>query len=250
LGGISRVYPPSLLGMAPFVFKNETVGMEVLQGAFGQKLLDDFTEKTKIKGLAILDQGTFNAVSNNSRPIKSLADCKGIKFRGMDAMQVSMFSALGGSAIPIAWTELYAALQTGVVDGQTNPPALIVSAKLYEVQKYLTLIGAQYGYVWLVANNEWYQSLSPADKLMVRDATQAAISAARGVGIVLEEVSLNELRGLGMNIHVPSDKEHQEFQDAVRPTVLTWLKSRMEPKWVDEFMSEISTVEKRLGYSK
>jgi tripartite ATP-independent transporter DctP family solute receptor len=250
LGGVSRVYPPALLGMAPYVFKNEAIGMEVLQGPFGQKLLDDFTVKTNIKGLAIVDQGTFNAVTNNVRPIKSLADSKGIKFRGMDAMQVSLFTALGGSAVPIAWTELYAALQTGVVNGQTNPPALIVSAKLYEVQKYLTLIGAQFGNVWLVANNAWYQALSPADKLIVRDATQAAIYGARGVGIVLEEVSLTELRAQGMNIYAPSDKELQEFQDAVNPIVLKWLKSQMEPKWVDEFLSAISTTEKQLGYSK
>jgi tripartite ATP-independent transporter DctP family solute receptor len=249
LGGVSRVYPPALLGMAPYVFKNEAIGLEVLQGPFGRKLLDDFTGKTNIKGLALGDVGTFMSVTNNVRPIKSPADCKGIKFRGMDAMQVSLFTALGGSAVPIAWAEIYTALQTGVVNGQTNPPSNIVSAKLYEVQKYLTLISAQYGYVWLVANNAWYQALSPADKLIVRDASQAAVYASRGVGVVLEEVSLNELRAQGMTVYAPTDKELQEFQDTVNPVVLKWLKSQMDPKWVDEFLSAISTAEKQLGYS-
>ena len=79
-------------------------------------------------------------------PINRPEDLKGLKMRVMDPMGTAMFNTFRASAVPIAFAEVFISLQTGVVDGQTNPPFLVESAKLFEVQKYLTMARTQWGY--------------------------------------------------------------------------------------------------------
>jgi len=248
MGGLFRIFPTALLLNAPFVFRNEAIAVEVLEGKFGQKLLDAFTEKTGIKGLANVDLYSYLAITNSVKPIRTPSDMAGLKFRGMDTLQVTMFKALGASAIPVAWPETFTALQTGVVHGQTNPISIVSWAKLNEVQKHLTIVNSQYGVQWLVCNKQWYDTLPPEDKMIVRDAAKAAITTSRGLSVLLEEKSIGELRERGMNVYALSDKEILEFQKLARPACLDWLKTQMDPKWVDEFLRVIKEAETKLGY--
>ena len=196
---LSRIFPPAQVLMAPYVFKNDAVAWEVVDGPFGQKLLDAFTEKTGIKALAIMDSG-FLAVSNNKKPLRKPEDFKGIKFRAMGPLQANMFKALGASAVPIPWPEVYTSLQTGVVDGQTNAAFVISVFKLYEVQKYLSLANSQFGYqIWL-CNKQWYDSLSPADQAVLRDAVQAGHISTRSMALLREQESLEQLKKDGMTV--------------------------------------------------
>jgi TRAP-type C4-dicarboxylate transport system substrate-binding protein len=210
--------------------------------------MDGLTQKTGIKGLRILDTAGYLVLTNNVRQLKSPADFKGIKFRGMDSLQVAMFKALGGSAVPIAWPEVYTSLQTGVVQGQTNPTFIVDWAKFYEVQKYLTLANTQYGYQMLICNKGWYDSLSAEDRRIIDDAAQMAQMTARGLGVVLEQIALEKLKEKGMDIYALSDQETLEFQKVARPACLKWLKSQMDPKLVDDFMADVKAAEEKLGY--
>jgi len=248
MAGLYRIFTPALLPFAPFVFRNEAIAVEVLDGPFGQKLLDAFTEKTGIKGLANMDLYSYLAITNSVRPIRAPSDMVGLKFRGMDTLQMTMFKALGASAIPVSWPETFTALQTGVVNGQTNPVSVISWAKLNEVQKYLTLTNSQYGIQWIVCNKQWYENLSPENKMIVRDAAKAAVTTSRGLNCLLEERSIGELKERGMNVYALSDKEILEFQKLARPACLDWLKTQMDPKWVDEFLRSIKEAETKLGY--
>lgn len=244
---LNRIYPPAFCMASPYLFRNLNVAWEVGQGEFGKKLLDGFTEKTGIKGLAVSGLG-FSAISNSVHPIRKPADFKGIKFRGMGKMQVSMFESLGASAVPISWTEVYTSLQTGVAKGQTNPPAIIYAFKLYEVQKYLTLANSQYGYQFWVANKAWYDGLSDVDKRIVRDALDAAMITCRGMGMVLNMKSLDDLKKVGMHIDGLTGAEIKAMQDLARPKCLAWLKTQMDPKWVEDLLAAIDQAEKKLGY--
>ncbi len=248
MGGLHRIFPPAILAFAPYVFRNEAVASEVVSGPFGQKLLDSFTEKTGIKGLICNDIYVFLGISNNIRPIYSPADMKGIKFRGMDSLQVRMFKSLGGNAVPVAFSEVYTSLQTGVVDGQTNPSFLVGAMKWYEVQKYMSLTNSQYGFQWIVSNKQWYDKLSPKDKRAVMASIAAARTASRGVGVVQESLALTNLQKKGMTIVVPSESEIEEFRKLARPACLDWLRSKMDSKWVDEFLVAIENAERKLGY--
>jgi tripartite ATP-independent transporter DctP family solute receptor len=248
LGGLFRIYPPAYLPFAPYVFRNAAIAQATIDGPFGRKLMDGLTQKTGIKGLRILDTAGYLVLTNNVRQLKSPADFKGIKFRGMDSLQVAMFKALGGSAVPIAWPEVYTSLQTGVVQGQTNPTFIVDWAKFYEVQKYLTLANTQYGYQMLICNKGWYDSLSAEDRRIIDDAAQMAQMTARGLGVVLEQIALEKLKERGMDIYALSDQETLEFQKVARPACLKWLKSQMDPKLVDDFMADVKAAEEKLGY--
>ena len=247
MGGLYRIFPPALLPFSPFIFRNEAIATEVIDGPFGKKILDGFTEEKGIKGLGFLNV-LFMAITNSVRQLRTPADMKGIKFRGMDTLQVTMFKSLGASAVPIAWPETYTSLQTGVVHGQTNPSFIVSWAKLDEVQKYMTLANSQYGYQWIVCNKRWYDTLSPENKMIVHDATKYAQYTSRGLSALLEEKAITELKEKGMDVYALSDQETLEFQKLARPACLEWLKTQMDPKWVDELISAIKDAETKLGY--
>lgn len=248
MGGLHRIFPPAILAFAPYVFKNEEVATEVIKGEFGQKLLDEFTRKTGIKGMAFNGIYTFLGISNNVRPIRKPEDMKGIKFRGMDTLQVKMFQALGGSAVPVAFSEVYTSLQTGVVHGQTNPSLLLNAMKWYEVQKYMSLTKSQFGYQWIVCNKSWYEGLSKADRNAFEAAVEAAVVASNGMGVIQENLALEKIQEKGMEVAVLSDEEIARFRELAKPACLDWFREQMDPRWVDEFLAAIDDAERKLGY--
>jgi TRAP-type C4-dicarboxylate transport system substrate-binding protein len=86
----------------------------------------------------------------------------------MDPGQIALYESFGASGTPIPWTELYMALQTGVVDGQMNPPTYIISGSLYEVQDFVTMANIQYSCQWLTINADWLNSLSEEYQYIIR----------------------------------------------------------------------------------
>jgi TRAP-type transport system periplasmic protein len=248
MGGLFRIYPPAILAFAPYVFRNEQVAVEVINGPFGQKMLDEFTKKTGVKGLIYNDIYTYTGFSNSIRQIKTPEDMKGIKFRAMDTLQVKMFQALGASAAPVPFSEIYSSLQTGVVHGQTNPALLVNAMKWYEVQKYMSLTRSQYGYQWLVCNNSWFEKLPPDDQLALHAAVQAAVTASRGIGVLQEAQNIVDLQTRGMEVYIPSDTEVEKFRQLAQPACIEWLKTEVGAHTVDEFMAAIKDAEKKLGY--
>ena len=244
---LHRIFPPSQVMMAPYIFKNDAIAWEVFDGPYGQKLLDAMTEKTGLKALAIQDLG-FLAITNNKRPLVTSEDFKGIKFRAMGPLQAAMFKSLGGSAVPIPWPEVYTSLQTGVVGGQTNAAFVVDAFKLYEVQKYLSLANSQMGYqIWL-CNKSWYDSLPEQDKVAFRDAVKAGRLTARNMSLLLESQAAESLAKKGMTVTSLNGEQVSKLQKLAGPACLEWLKTQMDPKWVDELVQAVDAAEKKLGY--
>ena len=186
-GNIATMYP--LVGVldTPFAIPNMSTAWEVFDGWFGEKIKGSIYEKTGLRCLEILDQGGFFHFTNNKRPIKNIDDINGIKFRTMTLpSHIVFFRSMGASAIPIAWAEVYTALQTGVVDGQHNPLAPILGSKLYEVQRYLTLSGHLWSTHWFMVNDQWYRSLDVDQKRIVRNAANVAKVCGRGITKIYE----------------------------------------------------------------
>ena len=244
---LHRIYPPAQVGMAPYVFKNDAIAWEVLDGPFGQKLLDGFTAKTGIKALAIQDLG-FLTITNNKKPVVTPEDFKGIKFRAMGPLQAAMFKALGASAVPIPWPEVYTSLQTGVVDGQTNAAFVVRAFKLYEVQKYMSMANSQMGYQIYLCNKAWYDGLSAKEKAMVRDSVKIATRTARSMSVLLESQAATALKKEGMKISPLSGEQIAALQKLAGPACLDWLRTQMDPSWVDGLMQAVKDAEKKLGY--
>jgi tripartite ATP-independent transporter DctP family solute receptor len=244
---LHRIFPPAQVMMAPYTFRNDAVAWEVFDGPYGQKLLDAMTEKTGIKALAIQDLG-FLTITNNKRPTVNPEDFKGIKFRAMGPLQANMFKALGASAVPIPWPEVYTSLQTGVADGQTNAAFVVRAFKIYEVQKYMALANSQMGYQIYLCNKRWYDSLSAADKAVLRDAIKAARLTARNMGLLLESQATEALTEEGMQIYPLTGDQVAVLQKLAGPACLDWLRTQMEPVWVDEMLKAVEAAETKLGY--
>ena len=168
-GTSSAVVPEfALLGL-PFLFESLPQAWEVMDGPVGDKL----SAAAEAQGLVVLgfwDNG-IRQTSNNLRPINTPADLAGLKIRTPpDPITIDIFTALGANPQPLAFSELYIALQQGVVDGQENPLINIYSSKLYEVQKYISLTNHKYESTLLLASKTIFDTFSPEDQEAIREA--------------------------------------------------------------------------------
>ena len=136
-GPLGQIDPTFYVLETPFVFLDEEQADKVLDGPVGQNILKALEPKGLI-GLAFWENG-FREMTNNVRPIKAPADLKGLKMRTQqNRLHIKYFTDLGASPTPMAFTEIYNALATKVVDGQENPYSLIATNKFYEQQKYVS----------------------------------------------------------------------------------------------------------------
>jgi len=217
-GAMANVVPEyAALGL-PFLFPDIHKAWQLLDGPIGE----DLAKRTAAKGMVVLgywDNG-IRHITNSKRPIKVPADVKGLKIRTPpDTMTVDIMQALGADTQQIKFAELYVALQQGVVDGQENPLANIASAKLYEVQKYLTLTGHKYETNPFVMSKRSWDRLSPADQKVFTEAAAEATQTQRKLSKEADEKLVAELKGKGVQIETVDRKA---FVDATKPVYAKW----------------------------
>jgi C4-dicarboxylate-binding protein DctP len=177
----------------PFIFKDENHLHKVLDGEVGQKLLDMVTKKGYV-ALAYWDNG-FKEMSDNVRPLIKPSDAKGLKFRVMNSkVLMAQFRAIGAIPQPLPFSEVYSALQQGVVDGQENTISNIYTKKFYEVQKYMTMTNHGYlGYMVVMSKRAW--SKLPADmQKVVKQAMKEATAKERVWADALNNAQLNKIK--------------------------------------------------------
>lgn len=245
VGGFASVYPMMGIIDIPFAFPNISVTYSVFDGPFGQKFAADMEAKTGLKVLGFGDSGGFFDFTNSKRPIKTPADMEGLKIRtmGLDTHK-TIISSLGGQPAPIAWSELYTALQTGVADGQMNPVPIIVFAKFNEVQKYLTLSGHLFApYVWAM-NDEFYSSLTAEEKGVVEAAVKSAIVAGRGMARAIE-ASDRGLPALAKDLEVNAltPEQKAQFRDKAMPEVKKLIEEKYGAEGVDMMNAFLKAIE-------
>ena len=159
----------------PYLVKDRDHMQRIEKELFWSKM-EPQVEKKGLKLLAIWENG-FRHITNNKHPIVTPKDLQGIKLRVPEGKwRVKMFQAYGANPSPMKFSEVFTALQTGVMDGQENPFAQIASAKFYEVQKYLSLTGHVYSPAYLAVGLKKWNSL-PADVRKTLDATAKEVQA-------------------------------------------------------------------------
>lgn len=201
-GSTSSVVPQfSVLGL-PFLFNSLPNAWEVMDGEVGDEL-KRLSEEKGLVLLALWDNG-IRHVSNNVRPIETPDDLEGLKIRTPpDEMTVDIFEALGANPTPMNFSELYIALEQGVVDGQENPLMNIYSSKLHEVQDYISLTGHKYESTPLLMSKMVWDTLSPEYQEVIQQAAveagefnrQASLEADDALRSKMEEagVAFNEV---------------------------------------------------------
>jgi tripartite ATP-independent transporter DctP family solute receptor len=241
-GVVSNFFPSAMVTDIPFLFPSGEVAWSVMDGPFGDKLRAMFLQQTGMRCLSFAEVG-FRHFTNNTRPIKSPADMKGLKIRVQETpLYVNMLKALGASPTPIAWTETYTALQTKVVDGQENPIPTILMAKFPEVQKYITLDGHVYGVDWFIINEKFFKSLPAELQYIVLDCSQISSTVGRGVQTYVASQGLQALIDQKMVVYSPTEAELDQFKSIAQPAVIDWLKTKIDPKLIDEILKNVQDV--------
>jgi tripartite ATP-independent transporter DctP family solute receptor len=251
-GGMATFYPKFSIVNIPFSITNYSVAYEVYDGEFGQEMAADIEEETGFKVLGFGESGGFFQLTNSERPIRTPEDMEGLKFRTMTIpIHMEFMRSLGATPTPIAWAELYTALQTGVVDGQHNPVPIIKIGKLEEVQEYLTLTNHMYTpYVW-VLNPDFYASLSENEKTIVEEAARVANLAGRGVNRLIE-ASDEGLPYLTeeMEVYKPTAEEMQMFKDQAIPAAMEFIEEEYGEEgaeFAESYLNAIEEAQEKLG---
>lgn len=212
-GPVGGFVPKMFVVDLPFLFRDREHAYKVLDGPIGEGLLDAFSVK-QIKGLAFWENG-FRQITNNVRPIDKPEDLKGIKIRTMEnKIHLAAFRAFGASPTPMAWSEVYTALQQGTIDGQENPIAVVYTSKLSEVQKYLALTGHFYSPALLLMSIKAYNSLPEDTRKIILDTALECATFERNLLRDDEAKQLEELKAKGMQVTTPNK---QPFRDAAAP---------------------------------
>lgn len=161
-------------------------------------------EKKGLKVLAVWENG-YRHITNSKRPINVPDDLKGIKLRVPEGKwRVKMFQAYGANPSPLKFSEVFTALQTGVMDGQENPFTQIYSAKFQEVQKFLSLTGHVYTPAYLIAGSKKFASL-PADvRKILEDTARETQAFVYQTAAADEEDLLGKLKAAGMQVNTPN----------------------------------------------
>lgn len=220
-GPLGNFVPEVQIVDIPFLFRDYDHARKVMDGEVGQGLLAKMKEKGLI-GLAWTENG-FRHMTNNIRPIVQAQDASGLKMRTMEnRVHMDGYKTFGILPTPMAFPELFTALQQGTVDGQENPIPVILASNFSQVQRHLSLTNHVYSPAVLILSPSVWNKLSDADKQIFLDAAKAASTAQRQKVNQDEADGIAKLRQDGMQVVEQVDGE--SFRQAVTPAYAEYAK--------------------------
>lgn len=213
-GPVPNFVPEARILDIPFLFRDKAHARSVLDGPIGQDMLKAFEPKG-FKALAWGENGVRH-MTNSKRAVNGPDDLKGLKMRTMEnPVHVAAYKGFGIITTPMAFPEVFTALQQGTVDGQENPLSVIMAAKFDQVQKHLTLTGHVYSPAIFLMNKANFDKLPPADQQHFVEAAKEAVKANRARVDEDDARGVAELRSKGMQIVEAPDKA--KFQAMLTP---------------------------------
>lgn len=244
LGGVTPVFKPLSVIQLPYAFAGLDDAARVLDGPFGRRLADEMAAKTKLRLLGFVDSPGFYILTNSDRPVRDPDEMWGLRLRAIPGSKPleAMIRAVGAKPVRVSSREELAALATGVVDGQMNPAAVVLSRGFDRVQRFATLTDHLYvPYVW-VFNRAAFDALSPADAEIVTKAAQAACRRAHDQAMA--QTSAHSRQGLSKRMEVvPLDAAGRAaFKAALRPPVEAAIVEEIGdrgPAWMADFKAAV-----------
>lgn len=220
-GAISNFVPEVKVFDVPFLFRDHAHARGVLDGPIGQEMLQKFDPRG-FKALAWGENG-FRHMTNSKRAIYGPEDLKGLKMRTMEnPVHMRAYRGFGILPTPMSFSEVFTALQQGMVDGQENPLSVIANAKFDQVQPHLTLTGHVYSPSVLLMGKSIFDKLSEADKRSFIEAAKEGVRANRAKIDEDEKTVVNDLRSKGMKVVEKVDKA--KFQSVLAPAYVEFEK--------------------------
>jgi tripartite ATP-independent transporter DctP family solute receptor len=202
----------------PFLFGNGKEADTVVDGPFG-KMMHAKLEAKGLIGLSFFELG-FRNITNSKRAITKVEDIDGLKLRVIpNAINVDWVKALGANPTPLAFPEVYAALEQKAIDGQENPLTVIAANKLYEVQKYVTLTNHQYNPQSVLMSKKFWDTLSAPEKKIIADAAQESSAYQRQQARDQAGSALEAVKKGGMQVSELSAAELAKFREKMKPVI-------------------------------
>lgn len=234
-GAVGRFLPDLEAFAAPYIWRDTDHMLKVVRGPIGNSLADRLV---KAKGMRMLDLGWLfgnRHLTTKAKAVHGPDDLKGMKIRVQPVgIYLDTIRAMGANPTPMDWKEVYLGLQSGVIDGQENPPSVIFSAKLFEVQKYVMLTGHITQNQAIVINEKFYQGLSPAFQKILLDAAIEAGNFQNDLVLKQEKTDLDRLKEKGMTVVQPDMKAFREATKDVH--------KKYTEKWEPRFYERIQEV--------
>ena len=226
-GTVAKLQPALNVVEMPFLMDTWEQAWALLDGPIGKELTKDLPAKG-IRVLSFWENG-FRNITNSKRPIEKPSDLEGIKIRVPNwEMSVATFKALGAAVTPMAWPEVYLALQQGVVDAQENPLTIAWGAKFYEVQKYVSMTGHQYSPLPLIMSEKIWKDLAPEFQKAIEQAAAEAGAYQRQLTVENENNLLQKFLEKGMKANTPNKEPFRKavkvVYDKYQDKFGTWIK--------------------------
>jgi tripartite ATP-independent transporter DctP family solute receptor len=214
LSFVTKVVPEVKIFDLPYLFKNRTQLINVLDGPLGQKIMKDVFPKYGLIGLFYMDDGARSIYCNS--PVRKPADLKGKKIRVMTSdVMIDAINAMGGIATPMAWPEVYTALEQKTIDGAENSPVLFYTSKHWEASKVYSLTKQFWLVATLFVSKKFWDTL-PADiQMQIRKAADVAKWYERYIYLADEVHAFAKLKKAGVKI--VTDVDIAAFKKAVQP---------------------------------
>lgn len=220
-GPVGAFVPEVRLFNLPFLFKDRTEAYKILDGPIGEEIAAKFPAKG-IRSLGWYENG-FRNITNSRNPVNKPEDLKGLKIRVMeDQVFILTMKTMGASPLPMAFGEVYTALEQKTVDAQENPLAVIDSSRFQEVQKYLALTGHFYSPSMLLVSEQFFQKLSKEHQAVLIEAGKQARDYERNLSLEADQKLEAKLTKDGMQVTKPAKEPFIEVVKTVylNPDVL------------------------------
>ena len=226
----------------PFLFNNGKEADAVVDGPFGKKMHARLSEKG-IVGLTYWELG-FRNMTNSKRPINTVEDFAGLKIRVIpNPINLDWVRALGANPTPMAFPEVYAALESKALDGQENPYSVIAANKMYEVQKHLTVTNHVYNPQSVIISKKFWDTLSSEEKKVIGDAAVEAGKYQRQVAREAAGTAVEGLKKAGMQVTALPAAELDKLRDKMRPVIAKYAVA-VGQEVVQEIQAELAKARK------
>lgn len=234
---LSRTVPELEAVSLPFQFPSREIAYKVMDGP-AVNLIEAKMADKGFTSLGFMELG-LRQVTNSVRPLKTMADLKGLKIR-MQPIETHLatFRALGANPQPMDIKEVYSALEQKVIDGQDNPYALILASRFFEVQKYVTNTGHFFDFIAVAANKKKFDSLSPEHQKILRTAMNNTIAWQRLAATKADGESLAELQKKGM-IYSELPASERELMRKATAGVVDDVRKKLGAAFVDSVLAEV-----------
>lgn len=251
VGGVQEAFAPGSAPVAgvvkdfglldlPFLVSNSAQADALLDGPFGQALLAKLPEKGLV-GLTFWENG-FRHVTNSKRPITRLEDLEGLKIRvQQNPVFIETFKTLKTNPVPMSFAELFGALEAKALDAQENPYLITRSARLFEVQKYLSATSHAYGVIVFLVSKKFWDKLTPAEQNILRSAAIEARDYERQVSRNQAKTAIDDLKSKGMIFNEVSPAEMDRMRASTQGVVDRVMNS-YDPALVQLLRTELARI--------